>query len=53
MGKLSGDEAGEFLKGFVDENGIEVLNVAGSRASGDALIYEKTFMVLETVILDD
>lgn len=50
MDKLSVDEAGELLKGFVDENGIEVLNVAGSRASKDELIYEKTFKVVEDTI---
>ncbi len=53
MGKLSVDEAGELLKGFIDENGIEVLNVAGSRASKDALIYEKTHQVIEIVTLND
>ncbi len=38
---------------FVGGNGIEVLNVAGSRASKDALIYGKTVMVLEAVTLND
>jgi hypothetical protein len=50
MDKLSVDEAGGLMKGFIDENAIEVLNVAGSRASKDALIYEKTFGVVEGVI---
>ena len=53
MDELTVDEAGELLKGFIDENTIEVLNVAGSRASKDALIYENTFQVLETVTLND
>jgi hypothetical protein len=53
MGKLSVGEAGGLLKCFIYENAIEVLNIAGSRASKDALIYEKTFQVLETVTLND
>ena len=31
------------LKGFVGENCIQVLNVAGSRGSKDGLIYGKVF----------
>jgi hypothetical protein len=53
MDKLGVDDAVDLVKDFVDENAIEVLNVAGSRASGDVEIYEKTFQVLETVILND
>lgn len=37
----------------VDDNGVETLNVAGSRASKNALIYGRTFMVLDAVILND
>ncbi len=50
MGKVGADDAGDMLKEFVEDNGIEVLNVAGSRASEDSLIYEKTFDVVEGVI---
>jgi len=53
MSELDVDDAGGLLKGFIDDNCIEVLNVAGSRASKDALIYGRTFMVLEAVILND
>ena len=50
MDKLSVDNAVELLKGFLDENGIGVLNVAGSRASKDALIYDRTFLVVEMLM---
>ena len=46
MDKLSVEDAVELLKGFMDENGIEVLNVAGSRASKDSEIYGKTLEVV-------
>ena len=47
MGKLSVEDAANLLKGFVEDNDIEILNVAGSRKSKDDLIYEKTFQVIE------
>ncbi|MCP3890815.1 MAG: hypothetical protein GY702_18375 [Desulfobulbaceae bacterium] len=53
MGKLSVEETSALLKNFVEDNDIEILNVAGSRASEDMLIYEKTFQVIETVTLND
>ncbi len=40
------------LKTFVHENGIEVLNVAGSRGSQDVEIYDKTFQVIEKSIME-
>ena len=46
MDKLSVEDAVDLLKGFMDENGIEVLNVAGSRASKDSEIYGKTLEVV-------
>ena len=47
MSKMEIDEAVRLLGIFIEDNGIEVLNVAGSRASKDVLIYEKTFEVVE------
>ncbi len=50
MGKVDIDKAVGQLKAFIDENEIEVLNVAGSRASKDSEIYGKTFEVVEEII---
>lgn len=47
MHELSIEAAVGLLKDFVLENGLETLNVAGTRASEDGLIYEKTFQVIE------
>jgi predicted Rossmann-fold nucleotide-binding protein len=41
----------DLLRGFIQENGIEILNVAGTRGSGDPEIYGKTFGVVEDCIL--
>jgi hypothetical protein len=51
MSKMDINEAVGQLAAFIDENGIEVLNVAGSRASKDAEIYGKTFEVVEGTII--
>jgi hypothetical protein len=51
LSKMSMDEAVDLLDSFIKENKIEILNVAGSRASKDPLIYEKTFEVMEKYIL--
>jgi hypothetical protein len=40
------DEATEILKEFIDDNNIEILNIAGSRASKDGLIYGKVYEVV-------
>ncbi|MFT5731074.1 MAG: hypothetical protein ACI8PB_005267 [Desulforhopalus sp.] len=45
------DEGGTLLGAFIRENGIEVLNVAGSRASKDPDIYGKSFQVIEKSIM--
>lgn len=44
-------EAVVVLKAFIRNNGIETLNVAGSRESKDALIYNKVFDVVEGAVL--
>lgn len=41
MGSVSIDEAVEMLRDFVEKNGVEILNVAGSRGSKDGMIYDK------------
>jgi hypothetical protein len=46
MGEVTIDEAVEALKGFVDANCIEVLNVAGSRGSRDPVLYDKVFKIM-------
>lgn len=50
MKELSGIDALEMLRDWVAEYGVEVLNVAGSRASKDADIYGVTFKVVGEVI---
>jgi len=47
MARLSVEEAADLLADFLLENGIEVLNVAGTRGSEDPDIYGKTILVLE------
>ena len=42
---ISGGQTGAEQAGL--DNAIQILNVAGSRASGDGLIYEKTTEVIE------
>ena len=39
------------LQQFIKENSIQVLNVAGSRASKDKQIYDATFSVTERILL--
>ena len=50
MAELSVEEAADMLRGLILENGIEILNVAGSRGSKDHEIYSKTFQVVEKSI---
>ena len=50
MDKVSVEEAADLLRSFLQENGIEILNVAGSRGSKDPEIYSKVFGVMEECI---
>jgi putative molybdenum carrier protein len=50
MSKVDIGKAVGLLTAFVDEDNIKVLNVAGSRASKDSLIYEKTFAVVDKIV---
>lgn len=50
MNTVTIDEAVKALRDFVDENCIEVLNVAGSRGSRDGLIYGKVLEIVSSLI---
>lgn len=50
MGKVAVVKGIELLKAFINENEIEILNVAGSRGSKDLEIYSKAFQVVEKSI---
>ncbi len=52
MDKVTVEEAAGLLKEFIQENRVEILNVAGSRGSKDPEIYGKTFRVMERCILN-
>jgi hypothetical protein len=43
-------EAINLIWSWIDENQVEVLNVAGARASKDAKIYPKTRAILEALL---
>lgn len=49
MGKMSLPYATRLLKSWIVDNGINVLNVAGPRASKDPKIYDMTMDVLESL----
>ncbi|MCK5195490.1 MAG: putative molybdenum carrier protein [Desulfobulbaceae bacterium] len=49
MDKMSLLYATRLLGSWIIDNGIQVLNVAGSRASGDPEIYNVTMEILETL----
>ncbi|MBU0945358.1 MAG: putative molybdenum carrier protein [Proteobacteria bacterium] len=51
MKKLSIDEAGEEIIGWVKKNQIETLNVAGKSASSDPEIYDIVFGVMGRVLI--
>jgi len=51
MNKVGLTEAVNLLKTFIESHGIEILNVAGSRASKDGKIYAVTFKVVKNAIL--
>jgi len=51
MNKITVAEASGLLKDFIQKNRIEVLNVAGSRGSKDHEVYDKTFLVIEKILI--
>ncbi len=53
LNKTNSFRAAGKIKSWIAENDIEVLNVAGSRASKDPLIYQATADILETVFYLD
>ena len=50
LDKVSLSEAVEIIRTWVETNKIEVLNVAGPRASKDPEIYGKTLNILRRVL---
>jgi Circularly permutated YpsA SLOG family len=53
LNKTDAFQAAEKIKSWLTENDIEVLNVAGSRASKDPAIYRATIDIIETVFYLD
>ena len=49
MDRLSVSDAADTLKGWIEDNAIRVLNIAGPRESRDPDIYSVTVTVLETL----
>ncbi len=47
---LSVDQAVQCLAAFFRKHGVEVLNIAGPRSSGDSKIYSVVFAVLEDLL---
>lgn len=52
MGEVTVEEAAVLLRVFIQENGVDILNVAGSRGSKDPEIYGKTFSVVERIVVE-
>jgi len=53
LNKRSAFQSAEKIKSWLTENEIEVLNVAGPRASKDPAIYQATVDIIETVLYLD
>jgi hypothetical protein len=53
LNKTNAFQAAQKIKSWLAENEIEVLNVAGSRASKDPAIYQATVDIMETVFYLD
>jgi hypothetical protein len=51
MNEVTVEKAADLLRDFIENNGIGILNVAGSRGSKDPEIYTKTSLVLEKSIM--
>jgi hypothetical protein len=50
LNKILPSESAEVLAAWIKSHGIRVLNVAGSRASKDPLIYERVKIVIEVAL---
>jgi len=50
MDKLSVSDAVKTVRSWINRNSIQILNVAGARASKDPEIYKVTFQLLKTVL---
>ena len=51
LARLINEEAMHTLVDFIEQNGIEVLNVAGSRGSKDPRLYDKVFKIVYYVFV--
>jgi hypothetical protein len=50
LSQMTNKEAFNSLSSWVKKNNIEILNVAGSRASKDPDIYSKVFLIIEMLL---
>lgn len=50
LNKLTHQNAVENLLTFIRENSIEILNIAGSRASGDPEIYDAVYHIVTSIL---
>jgi hypothetical protein len=51
LARLANEEAMHALVDFIEQNNIEVLNVAGSRRSKDSALYDKVFEIVCSVFI--
>jgi hypothetical protein len=51
LAELTNEEAMHALVDFIEQNDIEVLNVAGSRGSKDPGLYDKVFKIVYSVFV--
>jgi hypothetical protein len=49
LGRAAAFDAAIDINDWISENGIQVLNIAGPRASKDPTIYDRVYKILETV----
>ena len=50
MDRINLTEAAEKIRRWIEDNGIQILNVAGPRASKDSAIYRVTMDLLEATL---
>jgi hypothetical protein len=51
LARLTNEEAMHSLVDFIEQNDIEVLNVAGSRGSKDPELYDNVFKIMYSVLI--
>ena len=50
LAKLTNEEAMHVFVNFIEQNDIEVLNVAGSRGSKDSVLYDKVVSIVAAIL---